>query len=111
MEMYREHYPPLGAHITDGRPLMKGNLAHNFVPYCLLYFSSHLDIIKSLKVRNTENMGLIWSCRGSTMKFENPPQSGFPNESLCDVIKLGIPFERYLEFLWRKLNLSEHKDE
>ena len=45
------------------------------------------------------------------MKFENPPQYGFPNESLCDVIKLGIPFERNLEFLWRKLDLSEHRDE
>ena len=45
------------------------------------------------------------------MKFENTPQSGFPNESLCDVIKLGIPFERNLVFLWRILNLSEHKYE
>ena len=45
------------------------------------------------------------------MKLVNPPKSGFPNESLCDVIKLGIPFKRNLEFLWRKLNLIEHNDE
>ena len=93
------------------RPGLKGNLAHNFVPHCLLYFSSNLDIIKPSKVRNTENIGLIRNCGRNTMKFENPPQSGFPNESLCDVIKLGIPFERNLEFLWRKLDLSEHRDE
>ena len=43
------------------------------------------------------------------MKFESPPQSGFPKESLCDVIELGIPFERNLELLRRKFNLSEHK--
>ena len=64
-----------------------------------------------LKVRNTEDIGLIRSCGRNTMKFKNPPQSGLPNESLCDVIKLRIPFERNLEFLWWKLNLSEHKNE
>ena len=50
-------------------------------------------------MRNTENINLILSCGGSTMKFVNPPKSGSPNESLCDVIKLGIPFKRNLEFL------------
>ena len=45
------------------------------------------------------------------MKLVNPQKSGCPNESLCDVIKLGVPFKRNLEFLWRKLNLIEHKDE
>ena len=63
-------------------------------------------------MRNTENIGLMHSCGEKTMKCVNPPESGFPkNDSLCDVIKLGIPFERNLEFPWRKLNLSEHKDE
>ena len=73
--------------------LFKGNLAHNFVPHCLLYFSSNLDIIKPSKVRNLENIGLIRSCGRNTMKFENPPQYGFPNESLCDVIKLAFPLK------------------
>ena len=58
----------------------KENLAHTFVPYCLLYFSSHLDIIKHFNVSNTENIGLIQTCGRNTMKFENPPQSGFPND-------------------------------
>ena len=69
------------------------------MPDCLLYFSSHLDIIKPFRMRNTENIGLILSCGGNTMTFVNPPESGFPNESLFDVIKLGIPFKRNLEFL------------
>ena len=91
--------------------MLKGNLAHNFIPYCLLYFSCHLDIIQPFKMRNTENIGSIRRCGRNTMKFENPPLSGFPKESLCDVINLGIPFERNLEFLWRKFNLTEHNDE
>ena len=45
------------------------------------------------------------------MTFVDPLKSGFPNESPCDVIKLGIPFERNWEFLWRKLNSSGYKDE
>ena len=50
-------------------------------------------------MRNTENIGIKRNCEGNTMRFANPPESGFPNESLCDVIKLGISFERNLEFL------------
>ena len=91
--------------------IIKGKLTHNVVPYCLLNLSSPLDIIKPFKMRNTENIGLIQSSGRNTIKFENRPQSGFPNESLCDVIKSGIPFERNFEFLWRKHNSSEHKDE
>ena len=45
------------------------------------------------------------------MKSVNPPKSGPPNESLCDVIKLGISFEKNLVFLQRKPNLTEHKNE
>ena len=50
-------------------------------------------------MRNTENICIKRNCEGNTMRFANPPESGFPNESLCDVIKLGISFERNLEFL------------
>ena len=89
----------------------KGNLAHNSMPHCLLYLSSHLDMIKPFKTINTENIGLIQSCRGKTIKFVNPPKSGLSNESPCDVIKLGISFIRNLYFLWRKINFSEHKEE
>ena len=58
--------------------MLKGNLAHNFVPYCLFHLLSHLDIVKHLKVRNIENIGLIQSCGRNTMKFENSPESGIP---------------------------------
>ena len=45
------------------------------------------------------------------MKFVNPPESGFPNESLCDVIKLGIPCKRNLKFLWGEHSSKEHYNE
>ena len=84
--------------------VLKGNLAHNFMSHCSLHFSSHLDISNPSKMRNTENIGIIQNCGRNTMKFANPPDSGFPNESLCEVIKLGIPCKRNLKFLWGKHN-------
>ena len=37
-------------------------------------------------MRNTENIPIIHNCGRNIMKFANPPESGLPNESLCDVI-------------------------
>ena len=62
-------------------------------------------------MRITEHIGIIRNFESITITFVNPPESRFPNESLCDFIQLGIPFNRNLEILWGKLNLNEHTDE
>ena len=61
---------------------LKGNLAHNFVPHCLLYFSSNLDIIKPSKVRNTENIGLRIDTSGGSVNCSAPFEEGWMCGSL-----------------------------
>ena len=59
-------------------PLIKGNLAHNFMDLYFLCLSFHLDISNMLKTKYIGNTGLPASHRGEKIQFGNLSNLGFP---------------------------------
>ena len=78
---------------------LKGKLAHKFSTCYLERISYHLPMDKKL-MAETNGYKLYNLCiQGKENHIWKSHHCGFPNKSLCDVIRLGSPIKKKMEFL------------
>ena len=75
-------YCNLAKHYCENSKHLKGFLAHNFMLPLLLSISFHVGIGNTFKVTNIRNNDITVNYRRKVIELGNPPNYGFPNESL-----------------------------
>ena len=93
IKIYREN---LGSHVLWSKRvllLVKEKLAHNFMVSYLVLISCLTDMVRTFVTdTNTQIAIILLYLQGKEKNIPEPLDFGFPNQSLCYVIRGGIPW-------------------